>query len=68
LHERRNNHADIQILKGIKTAVEGRNSVTHSATILANAYMHAGTTIDTFLRDNLEWLRCGIGKGASEGV
>lgn len=44
------------MLKGIKTAVEGRNSVTHSATILANAYMHAGTTIDTFLRENLEWL------------
>lgn len=31
-------------------------SVAHSATILANALMHAGTTCDTFLRDNLEWL------------
>ncbi|GAX76891.1 hypothetical protein CEUSTIGMA_g4337.t1 [Chlamydomonas eustigma] len=52
----RNNHADLLVLKGIKTAVESRNSVTHSATILANAYMHAGTTVDTFLRENLEWL------------
>ncbi|KAG1657731.1 hypothetical protein FOA52_011993 [Chlamydomonas sp. UWO 241] len=52
----RNNHSDLQILKGIKTAVEGRNSVSHSATILANAYMHSGTTVDTFLRENLEWL------------
>ena len=52
----RNNNSDIQILKNIKTAVEGRNSVTHSATVLANAYMHAGTSVDTFLRENLEWL------------
>ena len=33
-----------------------RNSVCHSATIYANALMHAGTTVDTFLRENLEWL------------
>ncbi len=52
----RNNHADLAILKNIKTAVEGRNSVAHSATIFANALMHAGTTRDTFLRENLEWL------------
>uniref|UniRef100_A0A0E0H5R3 26S proteasome non-ATPase regulatory subunit 1 homolog n=1 Tax=Oryza nivara TaxID=4536 RepID=A0A0E0H5R3_ORYNI len=37
-------------------AVEMRNSVCHSATICANAIMHAGTTVDTFLRENLEWL------------
>ncbi|RWW12067.1 hypothetical protein BHE74_00017610 [Ensete ventricosum] len=30
-----------------------RNSVCHSATICANAIMHAGTTVDTFLRENL---------------
>lgn len=45
-----------QILKNIKGAVDARVSVAHSATILANALMHAGTSIDTFLRDNLEWL------------
>ncbi|KAJ8620332.1 hypothetical protein MRB53_028861 [Persea americana] len=28
----------------------------NSATIHANAIMHAGTTVDTFLRENLEWL------------
>eukprot|EP00976_Prorocentrum_cordatum_P080017 1183811-Prorocentrum_minimum.AAC.5 len=44
------NHSDLLILKGIKDAVETRNSVCHSATILANALMHAGTTVDTFLR------------------
>lgn len=52
----RHNHADVQVLKNVKAAVEGRNSVTHSATVLANAYMHVGTTVDTFLRENLDWL------------
>lgn len=28
----------------------------HSAIIFANAVMHKGTTVDAFLRDNLEWL------------
>ncbi|WIA09523.1 hypothetical protein OEZ85_008919 [Tetradesmus obliquus] len=51
-----NNKADLQILKNIKGAVDARVSVAHSATILANALMHTGTSIDTFLRENLEWL------------
>lgn len=50
------NRADLLILKTIKQSVEMRNSVCHSATIYANALMHAGTTVDTFLRENLEWL------------
>ncbi|WVZ94493.1 hypothetical protein U9M48_040380 [Paspalum notatum var. saurae] len=50
------NRSDILILKTIKQAVEMRNSVCHSATICSNAIMHAGTTVDTFLRENLEWL------------
>uniref|UniRef100_A0A061QUJ8 26S proteasome non-ATPase regulatory subunit 1 homolog n=1 Tax=Tetraselmis sp. GSL018 TaxID=582737 RepID=A0A061QUJ8_9CHLO len=50
------NHSDLQILKNIKAAIEPRNSVCHSTTIVANALMHCGTTIDTFLRENLEWL------------
>ncbi|GFH20636.1 26S proteasome non-ATPase regulatory subunit 1 homolog, partial [Haematococcus lacustris] len=53
----RHNHADLQILKNINSSVDPRNSVTHSATIMANALMHAGTTVDTFLRENLEWLK-----------
>jgi 26S proteasome regulatory subunit N2 len=51
-----NNRADAQILKNIKSAIESRNSVCHGATICANALMHAGTTADTFLRENLDWL------------
>ncbi|KAK6929592.1 26S proteasome regulatory subunit RPN2, C-terminal [Dillenia turbinata] len=48
--------SDLLILKTIKQSVEMRNSVCHSATIYANAIMHAGTTVDTFLRENLDWL------------
>lgn len=42
------------ILKQTKEAV--RNSVCHTATVIANSFMHCGTTSDQFLRDNLEWL------------
>lgn len=52
----RNNHADLGVLKAIKNAFEPRNSILHTATICANALIHAGTTRDTFLRENLEWL------------
>lgn len=37
----------------MKASVEARNSVCHTAIITANAFMHAGTTVDTFLRENL---------------
>ncbi|KAL6532215.1 26S proteasome non-ATPase regulatory subunit 1 B [Orobanche gracilis] len=50
------NKSDLLILKTIKQSIEMRNSVCHSATIYANAIMHAGTTVDTFLRENLDWL------------
>ncbi|KAJ7979655.1 26S proteasome non-ATPase regulatory subunit 1-like [Quillaja saponaria] len=50
------NKSDLLILKTIRQSVEMRNSVCHSATIYANAIMHAGTTVDTFLRENLDWL------------
>ncbi|KAF5841250.1 armadillo-type protein [Dunaliella salina] len=50
------NHADLQILKNIKGAIDSRNSVAHSATVFANAIMHSGTTVDMFLRENMDWL------------
>ncbi|KAJ0743102.1 putative armadillo-like helical protein [Helianthus annuus] len=50
------NKSDLLILKTIKQSIEMRNSVCHSATIYANTLMHAGTTVDTFLRENLDWL------------
>merc|ERR1719369_1487499 len=33
-----------------------RVSICHNATVIANAFMHTGTTSDQFLRNNLEWL------------
>ena len=50
----RNNKADLNILKQTKDQV--RQLVCHTATIITNAFMHCGTTMDAFLRDNLEWL------------
>lgn len=50
----RSNHADMLILKNTKDAI--RVSICHTATVIANAFMHSGTTSDQFLRDNLEWL------------
>jgi len=53
----RNNKTDMLLLKQLKNAVEPRNSITHNATVFANALMHAGTTCDTFLRENIDWLK-----------
>ena len=50
----RNDKTDMLILKQTKDAV--RVSVCHYATVVANGFMHCGTTHDSFLRDNLDWL------------
>eukprot|EP01127_Copromyxa_protea_P014006 TRINITY_DN383_c0_g1_i2.p1 TRINITY_DN383_c0_g1~~TRINITY_DN383_c0_g1_i2.p1 ORF type:complete len:979 (-),score=262.92 TRINITY_DN383_c0_g1_i2:24-2570(-) len=52
----RNNHTDLGVLNKIKGLFEPRISVLHTATIVSNSIMHCGTTKDTFLRENLEWL------------
>lgn len=52
----RNNRAEMSILNKVKDSLEARSSIYHTAVTLANAFMHAGTTHDKFLRDNLEWL------------
>jgi 26S proteasome regulatory subunit N2 len=49
----KNSHTDPNILKEIKTAIEGRSNVLHNATVMAHAFLNAGTTRDHFLRDNL---------------
>lgn len=36
-------------------APPAHRSVCHSATVFANSLMHCGTTVDAFLRDNLDW-------------
>jgi 26S proteasome regulatory subunit N2 len=50
----RSNKSDLAILKQTKDAV--RVSICHTGTVIANAFMHSGTTSDQFLRENLEWL------------
>jgi len=48
--------SDMYILKSMKSALDTRSSLCHSSLIFANAVAHAGTTVDTFLRENLDWL------------
>eukprot|EP00903_Cladosiphon_okamuranus_P016673 g15374.t1 len=50
------NQTDLLLMKNIKGALEARNSVLHNVTVVAHGYMQAGTTVDTFLRDNLDWM------------
>lgn len=52
----RNNHADKNVLNKIRDSLESRNSIFHSGVTFANAFMNAGTTNDTFFRENLDWL------------
>lgn len=48
--------SDIHVLNQVKRSLDPKNTITHNATVLTNALMYAGTTIDGFLRDNLNWL------------
>lgn len=52
----RSSHTDKQILNKVRDSLEARNSIFHTAVTFANAFMYSGTTIDTFFRENLEWL------------
>lgn len=52
----RNNKTDMQILNKIKDSLEARTSIFHTALTFANAFMHSGTMVDKFFRDNLDWL------------
>ncbi|KAF1941549.1 26S proteasome regulatory complex, non-ATPase subcomplex, Rpn2/Psmd1 subunit [Clathrospora elynae] len=52
----RNNRTDKAVLNKIRDSLEARNSIFHSSVTFANAFMNAGTTNDTFFRENLEWL------------
>ena len=52
----RNSHADRNILNKVRDSLEARNSIFHTAVTFSNAFMNSGTTVDTFFRDNLEWL------------
>ncbi|XP_042047599.1 26S proteasome non-ATPase regulatory subunit 1 homolog A-like isoform X1 [Salvia splendens] len=50
------NKSDLLILKTIKQSVVTRNRVCHTAIVYANAIMHAGTSVVTFLSENMDWV------------
>lgn len=52
----RNNKTDKQTLTKLKSSLEARNSIFHSAVTFANAFMNSGTADDWFIRENLDWL------------
>lgn len=52
----RSSRTDKAVLNKLRDSLEARNSIFHTAVTFANAFMHAGTTIDSFFRENLEWL------------
>lgn len=52
----RSSHSDKAILNKVRDSLEARNSIFHTSVTFANAFMNAGTTVDSFFRENLEWL------------
>lgn len=52
----RNNHADMFILKNTKKVVH--TNICHTATMIANGFMHSGTTCDQFLRYSISLPFC----------
>lgn len=55
-------HADRLIMENLKKALEergsgGRSSLLHNAAVMTHAYLYAGTTNDSFLRDYLDWMK-----------
>jgi len=47
---------DRTILNKIRDSLEARNSIFHASLTFAVSFMNAGTTIDGFFRDNMDWL------------
>ncbi len=48
--------SDPLIIQNIKDAADNRNSILHNASVVAHGYLNCGTTVDTFLRENLDWM------------
>eukprot|EP00560_Eucampia_antarctica_P007127 CAMPEP_0197823392 /NCGR_PEP_ID=MMETSP1437-20131217/721_1 /TAXON_ID=49252 ORGANISM="Eucampia antarctica, Strain CCMP1452" /NCGR_SAMPLE_ID=MMETSP1437 /ASSEMBLY_ACC=CAM_ASM_001096 /LENGTH=1035 /DNA_ID=CAMNT_0043422531 /DNA_START=141 /DNA_END=3248 /DNA_ORIENTATION=+ len=57
----KNSDSDKLIMENLKKALEergaGRNSVLHNCAVATHAYLNAGTTNDSFLRDHLDWMK-----------
>ncbi|SCU95719.1 LAME_0F13168g1_1 [Lachancea meyersii CBS 8951] len=52
----RNKNIDLGLLNKTKSSMDGKFSLFHTAVSVANGFMHAGTTDDSFIRSNLPWL------------
>lgn len=52
----RNKNIDRGLLNKTKISLDGKFSLFHTALSVSNAFMHAGTTDDSFIRSNLPWL------------
>jgi 26S proteasome regulatory subunit N2 len=50
------NQADVSILINMKKTIESRSTVLSNSLVIANSLMYCGTSVDAFLRDNLDWL------------
>lgn len=58
----KNSNADRFIIESLKKTMEergsgGRNSILHNTAVMTHAYLYAGTTNDSFLRDHLDWMK-----------
>ncbi|KAL7497666.1 hypothetical protein ACHAWT_006054 [Skeletonema menzelii] len=57
----KNSNYDTLIMTNLKKALEergmSRNSVLHNCAVTAHGYLTAGTTNDSFLRNNLDWMK-----------
>lgn len=49
-------HTDRTILNKIRDSLEARNSIFHASLTFAVSFMNAGTTVDGFFRENMDWL------------
>lgn len=54
LHENKN--IDIGLLNKTKSSLDGKFSLFHTGVSVANGFMHAGTTDNSFIKANLPWL------------
>lgn len=53
---RNQNSTDVKVLNTTKASLDGKSLMFHNAILFMNAFLHAGTTDDSFLRNNLNWL------------
>jgi len=58
----KNSNADRLVMETLKKSLEergsgGRNSILHHTSVMTHAYLYAGTTNDSFLRDYLDWMK-----------